>query len=242
MHREERSNGVAKRLNFLGTGFLVGLLIVGCMFVFPNLAGAIPVDLTVTGVKYSRTVTIVFPNLGTQRVKAGEYQMDIVGDPYTGSYGGFCVEDVWAPSGTKGYELLDVSGEPYLRAAYAASMYFAGAPGYDDAAAVQVAIWEIVLETIGSYDVASGNLRHFSGFSAAELTDVQDIVTAAMAANLSSFSAGAFKHAIHPRPNPGNGSNYQDYLVKVSEPTTLLLLGVGLISLVGISRRKVFKK
>ena len=116
---------MGKRANILGTWFLVGLFAASCIFILPNAARATPIELTVTGVKDSRSVSIVFPNLGNQWVKAGEYQMYIVGDPYTGAYGGFCVEDVWAPSRAQKYYLADVSGEDYLRAAWIAKRYIA---------------------------------------------------------------------------------------------------------------------
>jgi hypothetical protein len=92
------------------------------------------------------------------------------------------------------------------------------------AAALQVAIWEVLVDgPLGN--IGTGNFM--STYAGAQAL-LSDLTNWNGTANLFAFS------------NP----SYQDYVTRapVPEPATMLLFGAGLIGLAGFGRKKLFKR
>ncbi len=106
-------------------------------------------------------------------------------------------------------------------------MAYSSGMSQNDAAALQVAIWEVVADdtwdlTAGNFTVGTDAIRSLAG------TLLTNVLSHDGQANLGAVS------------NPvvdGTQPQYQDYVVQTPEPATLLFLGAGLLGL-GILRRR----
>lgn len=159
----------------------------------------------------------------------GYYNFDITtAGAYYGYHQGFCVDPA---SNTSSAVLYDVRpllgfGDDYKRAAWLLSQSTAA-----NALITQLAVWELMFDT---NNVITTGTFHFSGYS-----DAQTLVNAAMGLDLNKFDTTGFYVAVSPVTGSSYyGAQYQDYIFKTPEPGTLLLMGLGLVGLAGMRRKK----
>jgi len=209
-----------------------------------------------TSVSPSYAMTVVFPNYGSGSVYVGVYNLAVTDyfDEYLDNppttISGFCIEDVISTSTSLRYGIWTIDDNTkYEKAAWVADQYFHGSLGWS-AQATQLAIWEIVMEDTStySYDLSGGVLRVTNdNNSGAYITEANDILTY-MGANMpSNWNQARWYLALHPEDSdPGSPEKYQNYIVEgppVPEPTTLVLIGTGILGVFGYAKkRKFFKK
>lgn len=134
------------------------------------------------------------------------------------------------------------SGDPLSDAArWLYAQYLAGAVGYQNVKALQLAIWWLEDEFYdwqkGSYATALDNWAAFyNGKVSGVGTAAKNYVTAALA-NAGSAPSNIYVLTLRGGSDGVSGAQRQDYLVRVSEPTTLILLGSGLL-MTGLLRRR----
>ncbi len=157
----------------------------------------------------------------------------------------FCVEGMDASSVTQRYTFLSIDNSltgfglnpaVYGTAAWIAENYYNRAEQERWKAAAQVAIWEVVFDNL-SIDLAAGNL-----IAAGYKADAQTIL-GSLPTTLPDFSNN-WVLAVNPTVGPGgtvDSNKYQNYLVRVPEPATNILLGFGLLGIVFLRRQRLFK-
>ena len=202
------------------------------------------VYLKTTGVDPRSTGSFHFGNLGNINVYYGEYDLavdwDMAGPSDYQAISGFCVEDAWATSSNNvTYNLLlpSAAGQNYEAAAYILGQYQAGSIS---AQAAQISVWETVMD-FNNADLYDGNFYAINPDS----DDLAHLNSAALflttmynTSAFNNFDSSNYRIARNGTEVPGGN---QDYVIRVPEPGTLLSLGIVLIGLGGITRRR-FKK
>ena len=204
-----------------------------------SMASADTVWLTETGVANAVTVSIHAGTLGNLSALAGNYLLAIQNPLGSTSmqFSGFCVDPAFAPTSFQPYELVPIAEE----SRYEAAAWVLSQGNAFNAAAAQVAVWELTWDT--PFNLHDGIFQLNGGVNEADVTAIYYAALAGMGA---SFDQSAFVLARNPIGDPTIlGAGEQDYIIKspaVPIPPTALLLGSGLLGLVGLGWRRSRKE
>jgi hypothetical protein len=208
------------------------LVLATCMVFL--MAGAVQAEtVTYFGVSPGETIGIVAPTIPySGGAYAGMYNFAISDGSglYTGSYKGYCVEPAIASSSFTATIIAVTEGSRYEAAAYLLGKYYDTTSTIaNKAAQVQMAVWELVWDFGGTYNLANGTFQ-----TSTYTSEVNALITEAVAA-LPGFTPSGYYVA--QAPAGAFGSAPQDFIFKTPEPGVLTLLGLGLVAL-GITRRR----
>ena len=187
----------------------------------PAYAGALPIDVTLTAGYDNPYGSISYDSGSTWGLYYLDYRVAIDGmNDGDFIYGTFCLEaDTLLTTSPVTYTLTPLYDDPdYLAAAWIAENYLATQK--DDA---QVAIWEIMMDE--AFNLSGGIFR--STYDTASVYAIYDAYASAAAGGI--VLGSNWVVAVN--------ESYQDFLVNVPEPPSILLLGMGMIGLAGVGRR-----
>jgi len=148
----------------------------------------------------------------------------------------FCIENMTANQNMANYTLVNpgyslFNTNKYSQAAWIADQYDKEVWNYDKSE-IQSAIWEVVFETNGSFAINNGSFQITNQKNAVNLDNISDILNSVSNVNLSGYDFSGIKIA--------QIDGFQDFIIKTPAPesATMLLFGLGLLGVAGVSRWK----
>jgi hypothetical protein len=187
------------------------------------------------GYENGSNVSVVLPVNDSADTFAAYLKMNFSGVDYMG----YCVDYASVDWNTlyNDYKMLSLPNEDrYKEAAWLFETY--GTNPATSGKNVQLAIWEIIFDQGDpNHSVyPSDGLFYVTSAGSAILATVQGYVNEAL--THSDFDASSYQLLVSPLEGPFYGEVNQDFIIKTPEPGMLALLGIGLLGLVLVTRRK----
>lgn len=233
-------------------------LFIGFLLVIPVTASADIIG-TVTlneGLASYESGQFIFPVLGTEWVY-DDYNVTISGASIVsnGIYDAFCVENAWSEGENNLYTLLSIdsdlesfglSVDDFYRVSVIAEKYYK-----QNKEAAQIAIWEIMFDDNSNLD--DGYFQYNTGVLPDTINAAISYLTEAAALDYNSNFTSNWVLAVNPTISEDGDvvlASSQNYIFRaydeptgppVPEPSVLLLLGTGLLSVAASGRKRFMK-